>query len=48
MTSFNQQEPLNTNDSPLFLTYGFLWGMFITFIIALGVAIYVNIKNSFF
>ncbi|MBA7523383.1 hypothetical protein ES705_15510 [subsurface metagenome] len=48
MTSTNQQEPLNDNDHPLFLSYGFLWGMFIAYIIALSVAIYINIKNSFF
>ena len=48
MTNNNQQEPLNDNDHPLFLSYAFLWGMLIAYIIALSVAIYINIKNSFF
>ena len=48
MASLNQQEPLNNNDRPLFLRNGFLWGMLITSIIALSIAIYINIKNSFF
>jgi len=48
MTSTNQQEHLNDNEPPLFLTYGFLWGMVIAYIIALSITIYINIKNSFF
>lgn len=48
MTSTNQQEPLNDNDSPLFLSYGFLWGMLIAYIIALSIDIFILFKNSFF
>ena len=48
MKNNNQQESLNDNEPPLFLTYRFLWGILITSVIALSITIYINIKNSFF